>query len=208
MVERKFFGKTDYQQSLDLQQKAVQKATRSPARIQIQGYEFDTVITLGRSASALEEVYEPALNGHPIVQVERGGKATLHSPGQLVIYPICNIKFYDKRVKSWVRFLLKTTLNTIRSVSPQKSFSFSEERAGVYSENAKVASIGLRIDQGVSLFGLAVNLKNDPELFKLIRPCGVPGQEIQSLNYQNSLEDFFALWSGKFEEDFKIPEAW
>jgi len=202
MVEKKFYGKTDYKHSLELQQRAVQRASSEPSLIQIQGYEFDTVITLGRSAKASEEVYAPSPDGPPILFVERGGKATLHSPGQIVIYPICNIKFYNKEVKLWVHLLLQITLDTIKLTSPQKSFSLSDERAGIYSQSAKVASIGLRINRGISYFGLAINLKNDPKLFKLIRPCGVSGQEIQSLNYENSLEDFFALWISRFEEEF------
>jgi len=193
----RFYGKTNYQDSLGLQEEAVLLSHENP---QILGFEFDPVITLGRSAKEAQEVVQAAK--WPTYRVPRGGKATFHSPGQLVIYPICNIKVFEIGVRSWVERQLKVTQRTLQKCSPNHQFQVSMERAGVYSEVGKVASIGIRLERGVSTFGLAINLKNDPQLFECIRPCGVTGQIIHAVGGEGSLEDFFYKWCEDFEKEF------
>lgn len=196
-IVAQFYGKTEYQESLRLQEEAVHFSHENP---QILGFEFDPVITLGRSAEEAQEVLQAVK--WPIYRVPRGGKATFHSPGQLVIYPVCNIKALDLGVRSWVERQLEVTQRTLQKHFPKHQYQVSTERAGVYSEVGKVASIGIRLEKGVSTFGLAINLKNDPQLFECIRPCGVTGQIIHAVGGEGSLEDFFHKWCEDFEKDF------
>lgn len=199
-IHSHFHGRKDYQESLQIQAQAVSRVREEKSWAFILGFEYEAVITLGRRAKSHEEVKRESQI--PQVLVERGGLATLHSPGQLVIYPVCNIRVLEQTPKNWVQGLLKITKQTIKHNSPPSTQKhLREDPFGLYLGSRKVTSIGLRISQGVSSFGLAIHLKNDPSLFSNIRPCGRE-QEVGNLSYEGSLEEFFSSWCQEFKKAF------
>lgn len=196
-----FYGRRSYSESLELQKQAIDRVKENPSVGFLMGFEFDPVITLGRRAKLEDDVLEAT--DTPIFYVERGGQATLHSPGQLVIYPLCNIRFMRQTIKCWVSNLLKSTQNQLTPLIPKNSPPLRREATGIFMGEAKVTSIGIRISSGVSSFGLAINLKNDPQLFRQIRPCGEAQQKVENLNYEGELEDFFNSWCEGFRSTFE-----
>lgn len=196
-----YHGRISYSQSLEIQNQAIQKVRENPNRGFLMGFEFEPVITLGRRGKIEEDVLRKS--DIPVFFVERGGQATLHSPGQLVIYPLCNIRVLSKPIKSWVSFLLENTQNQLTPLHPTKKTPLRREDSGLFSGEAKVTSIGLRISGGISSFGLAVNLKNDPKLFDQIRPCGRSGQKVENMAYKGELEEFFSAWCEGFRSSLE-----
>ena len=112
----------------------------------------------------------------PIVQVDRGGQVTYHGLGQLVLYPLLNIK----RAKLGLRTLV-TALETsvIKLLKQYDIDAYAQAKApGVYVSDKKVASLGLRIRKGCSFHGLALNVAMNLEPFKQINPCGYVNMEM------------------------------
>lgn len=112
----------------------------------------------------------------PIVQVDRGGQVTYHGPGQLILYPLLNIK----RAKLGLRPLV-TALETsvIKLLKQYDIDAYAQAKApGVYVSEQKVASLGLRIRKGCSFHGLALNVAMNLQPFKQINPCGYANMEM------------------------------
>ncbi len=130
----------------------------------------------------------------PIISIKRGGQATLHSPGQLVLYPISNIKQNKLRARDFVHFIEQVThkVFTQLDVPTHKE----EGQAGLFTKKGKIAFFGIHITEGVSQHGLAININNDLSLFDLIRSCGVSHRTHDKLsNYCNiTIQEVFDLW--------------
>ena len=156
-----------------------------------------TVITMGLRGSEddlLLPKTEYENKNIPIVSIKRGGQATMHSPGQLVLYPISNIKYNKLRAKDFVHFVEQITKETLAqlSISTHKE----EGQAGLFTKKGKIAFFGIHITEGVSQHGLAINVNNDLNLFDFIRSCGVSHRTHDKLsNYcKITLQEVFNLW--------------
>ncbi|RYV00517.1 octanoyltransferase [Shewanella sp. OPT22] len=135
--------------------------------------EHPPVFTQGQAGKA-EHILMPG--DIPVIQVDRGGQVTYHGPGQLVVYPLLDIK----RLKIGVRQLVNTIEQSI--VDMLKEYDVEAypkaDAPGVYVNEAKVASLGLRIRKGCSFHGLALNVNMDMEPFHRINPCGYAGLQM------------------------------
>jgi lipoate-protein ligase B len=196
-----YSGLISYQKGLDLQQQSFDlvKANGRPVAI---GCEHYPVITLGRSAQAQNEFLysqqELRKKGIEIFETDRGGQATLHSPGQLVIYPIVPLRDYGISVRDFVRTLEITTVEWLKL---HKIKAFSSDEAGVYTERGKIGFVGIRVQNGISRHGLAINLHNDLSLFQSIRSCGVSARSLDSLERAGVLvemQEAFDQWINVF----------
>jgi lipoyl(octanoyl) transferase len=129
--------------------------------------EHPPVFTLGLNASR-EHLLAPG--DIPVVQIDRGGQVTYHGPGQLMIYPLLNLK----RLKLGVRDLVVALENAVIDYAAEFRITASGSRSapGVYVEGAKLASIGLRIRRGACYHGMALNVSLDPRPFERINVCG------------------------------------
>jgi lipoyl(octanoyl) transferase len=144
--------------------------------------EHPPVVTLGRSFKERHLLASPALlanRGVELFEVERGGDVTFHGPGQLVGYPIVDLKRH-KRDLHW--YLRQVEEALIRSIA---SFGLAGERraglTGVWTEGRKLASIGVHARDWVTWHGFALNVTTDLRYFDLIVPCGIDAVEMSSI---------------------------
>ena len=176
-------GTMAYAEALGLQ--------RAVARARISGeldedllllVEHPPVVTLGRSFKERHLLASPALlanRGVELFEVERGGDVTFHGPGQLVGYPIVDLKRH-KRDLHW--YLRQVEEALIRGIAP---FGLAGDRraglTGVWTEGRKLASIGVHARDWVTWHGFALNVTTDLRYFDLIVPCGIDAVEMSSI---------------------------
>jgi lipoyl(octanoyl) transferase len=139
--------------------------------------EHNPVYTLGQ-AGKLEHILNPG--NIPIEKTDRGGQVTYHGPGQLIIYPLLNLR----RLKLGIRELVTLLENTIIHLLATYGINAEakKEAPGVYVNSAKIASIGLRIRKGYCYHGLAFNVSMDLSPFAGINPCGMRQLTITQLS--------------------------
>jgi lipoyl(octanoyl) transferase len=138
--------------------------------------EHPPVFTLGLNASR-EHLLAPG--DIPVVQIDRGGQVTYHGPGQLVIYPLVDLR----RRGLNVRELVEALENAVIAYAAELGVTAigSRQAPGVYVDGAKLASVGLRIRRGASYHGLALNVSLDLEPFERINVCGHRGLTVTRL---------------------------
>ncbi|MGD0504247.1 MAG: lipoyl(octanoyl) transferase LipB [Steroidobacteraceae bacterium] len=148
----------------------------SSTRDEIWFLEHPPVFTLGLNAS---REHLKRTGDIPVVQIDRGGQVTYHGPGQLVIYPLLDLR----RSSLGIRNLVVALENSVIDYAAQLGISAHGSRAapGVYVGDAKLASVGLRVRRGASYHGMALNVSLDVEPFERIDVCGHPGLEVTRL---------------------------
>ncbi|MGS2720550.1 lipoyl(octanoyl) transferase LipB [Paraglaciecola aestuariivivens] len=112
----------------------------------------------------------------PVVKVDRGGQVTYHGPGQLMLYVLLNLKRNQLGVRQLVTALEESVVNTLKDYAI--AAYPKADAPGVYVEQKKICSIGLRIRKGCSFHGLALNVNMDLSPFQRINPCGYAGLEM------------------------------
>jgi len=129
--------------------------------------EHPPVFTMGLNAS---EEHLLAPGDIPVVQIDRGGQVTFHGPGQLMIYPLLDIKRADIGVRKLVTALEQSVVDLVAEY--EVAAVARADAPGVYVAGDKLASVGLRIRRGSSFHGMALNVDVDLEPFSRINPCG------------------------------------
>ena len=138
--------------------------------------EHPHVVTLGRRGTR-EQVFDKTL---PVFEVERGGQATYHGPGQLVAYPIVRLPEAGWGVKQLVLALADSAVETFAALGLEARVGETKELIGVWVGPKKLASIGLAVKRDVSLHGIALNLSTDLSYFERLQPCGLEAQVMGS----------------------------
>lgn len=152
--------------------------SRTPeTRDEIWFIEHNPIYTLGQ-AGKLEHILNPG--NIPIVKTDRGGQVTYHGLGQLVIYPLLNLRRLKLGVRDLVSLLENTIINLLATYDINAEAK--KEAPGVYVNSAKIASIGLRIRRGYCYHGLAFNVAMDLSPFAGINPCGLSQLTITQLS--------------------------
>lgn len=139
--------------------------------------QHEPVFTLGLN-SAPEHLL--ATGDIPVVQIDRGGQVTYHGPGQLMIYPLIDIRRANIGVRELVTALEQCVVDLASEFGIEAASRC--DAPGVYVDGVKLASIGLRIRRGASFHGMALNVDVDLEPFSRINPCGFKGLEVTDLN--------------------------
>jgi lipoyl(octanoyl) transferase len=137
--------------------------------------EHPPVITLGRGTRASSLPLAPAeleRRGVEVFEVERGGDVTLHAPGQLVGYPILDLRQHRQDLHWYLRSLEDVLIQALGGLGIEADRN--PGRTGVWTAGRKIASIGIHVKQWVTLHGFALNVLTDLDLFDLIVPCGIP----------------------------------
>lgn len=197
-IRTDWFGLVPYKKGLGAQSLAHQEVMETQKAV-ILGMEHLSAITLGvRSQKDLDikvSEEELRLRSVELVEVDRGGEATLHSPGQLVIYPIVPLTEWGIGVRDFVSSLEKATILFF------DSFGIGCERGsrepGIYSSRGKIGFLGIKVDRRVTRHGIALNIHNDLSLFSLIRSCGREVETFDKLAHYDvnaTQVDLFHKW--------------
>jgi len=138
--------------------------------------EHPPVFTLGVNASRAHLLSPGDI---PVLQVDRGGEVTYHGPGQLVVYPLVDLKRAGVAIRDFVTALERGVIDLAAQYGIRAECRRSAP--GVYVEGRKLASLGVRVRRAGSYHGLAVNVALDLEPFRRINPCGYQGLEMTQL---------------------------
>lgn len=190
--EAAYLGRIEFRKSVRLQEDLLQLALQSKSGFII-GLEHPAVLTLGHRAEAALEVL--SLSDLPIERVSRGGLATVHAEGQLVIYPVLNLRELNLGVREYVCLLLKTTSELLNSLGVDSVID--ENTVGVFTHTGKIAFCGVQVKNGVSQHGISLNVRNDLSLFKSIRSCGIREPNFDRLcdhDVNMTLQEVFSRW--------------
>lgn len=135
--------------------------------------EHPPVFTQGQAGKAEHLLFPGDI---PVVQVDRGGQVTYHGPGQLVAYVLLNIKRRNLGVRQLVNLIEQSMIDTL--AQNQVTAYAKADAPGVYVDEKKVASLGLRVRKGCTFHGLALNVDMDLSPFSRINPCGYAGMQM------------------------------
>ena len=168
--------KKNYQETLIIQEGLREQVLKNPGDEFIVLVEHDHVYTLGKNANS-SNILNKACD---IIQTDRGGDVTYHGPGQLVAYPIINLKMRKIGVKSYVEMVEKLISDTLIHFGLESHVPFKE--TGVWVKDRKIASIGIHVSRGVTMHGLAININTDLSYFENIISCGIEGVKMTTLD--------------------------
>lgn len=144
--------------------------------------------------------------GADVYRVDRGGDVTYHGPGQLVGYPILDLRSRGLGPAAYVRLLEETLIEALATYGV--AAARREGYPGVWVEGAKIAAIGVRISKGVSLHGFALNVNTDLSYFERIVPCGLPGVVVTSLQRVLGRAVDLDDVADRVEDSFRRRFAW
>ena len=174
-MKTSFLGRQDYVPLWHAMQKFTDERDDSTPD-EIWFCEHPPVFTMGLNASK-EHLLAPG--DIPVVQIDRGGQVTFHGPGQLMVYPLIDIRRADIGVRRLVTALEQSVVDL--AAEYEVSAAARADAPGVYVEGNKLASVGLRIRRGASFHGMALNVDVDLEPFSRINPCGYKELEMTDL---------------------------
>jgi lipoyl(octanoyl) transferase len=216
-----YLGRVAYGTALELQRTLLEmrKAGRIDNTLLL--LEHPPVITLGRNARLANVLAPPeflAQRGVELFEIDRGGDVTFHGPGQLVAYPIIDLRSFDPKVGAveYVRRLEEVLIRTCGD------FGIGAQRikglTGVWTyalrnkPEAKIAAIGVHISRSVTTHGFALNVSTDLDFFSLIVPCGITGKPVTSMERELkktiALEEVATSASRNFGRVFNSQMLW
>ena len=147
--------------------------------------EHPSVFTLGRKgclSGLIKSQAEVEQEGVKILHTERGGDITYHGPGQIVVYPIINLRKRKLSVTGFIDILEEIMINTAKDFEVT---AFRDKRnRGIWVGNNKLGSVGIRIRHGITFHGLALNVNLSLEPFGWIQPCGLAGVGVTSIKQE------------------------
>ena len=166
-------GLCDYQSTLDGMKSHL---ALEPFTNEIWFLEHDSVYTLGTAADKSHILNAKNI---PVIQTDRGGEVTYHGPGQLVIYFLLDMKLLGIGPNSLVKILENFIQKTLTEVSIESHLI--KGAPGVFVQNKKIASIGLRISNNKTYHGVSINVDMDTAPFDNINPCGYAGLKVTQI---------------------------
>ena len=168
------YGLMPYRDALQLQTELVEKRKCNQIANTVLILEHPPVITLGARQSAnklLTDETDLAQKNIELIPIRRGGGTTAHNPGQLVFYPIIDLKSIETGVTEYIRLLETIGIELLSFFGLQ-----SQRRKGLpglWVEDRKIASIGVKVQKWITFHGMAININNDLSIFDMIIPCGL-----------------------------------
>ncbi|MGH7815993.1 MAG: lipoyl(octanoyl) transferase LipB [Candidatus Binatia bacterium] len=170
-------GSMDYLGARELQEKLVEQKQREPSADILLFVEHPHVFTLGRGGNAVNVL---SAGDVPVHRTSRGGDVTYHGPGQLVIYPIIDLRSkLRKDVHKYLRHLELAAIKTL------KEFDLEASRCppytGIWIDTRKIAAIGVAVRRCITFHGLAINVNTDLNYFQRIVPCGLAWADVTSV---------------------------
>ena len=174
-------GTVDYQRAWDLQRHLAKLVSEEKRPNTLLLLEHPSVYTKGRLSRPDHLLFNPkelAAKGIPVYETDRGGQVTYHGPGQLVAYPVVDLRRWGGPLK-YVRTLERIIIDTLADF--QVEAGVFEGLTGVWTGDAKVAAIGVKISRGVTYHGFAINVNTDLTYYDQIVPCGIDDRPVTSM---------------------------
>lgn len=195
----------DFQEGWEIQRQTVQAILNGEEGNQLLSVEHAPVYTIGRTRDQSSLKAENLLP-HPVVEINRGGQATYHGPGQLTGYPILDLTPLGKDLHAYIRAIEEALIRACSLY--QVKAGRREGLTGVWVENRKLASIGVGVRKWISMHGFAINVtKESLSGFLSITPCGLSGVAMTSLEsecgYTVSVEEFANCCAQQLEDSLE-----
>jgi lipoyl(octanoyl) transferase len=201
----KELGRVPYGEALELQQRTVEARKQASAPDHLFLLEHPHVITLGRNGRMENLLASNDILGRAGISffpIDRGGDVTYHGPGQLVGYPILDLREWKRDVGAYVRGLEQAIIDTLAG------FGIEADRipklTGVWVGERKIAAIGVHISRWVTSHGFALNVNTDLSYFKYIVPCGLtkPVTSMEQLGVHASVQEVGRAFAAHFGRVF------
>jgi len=212
-VEVSWLGRVNFADALKLQEKIVaQKRSDPDAADTVLLLEHDPIYTIGRTPD------QSSLRGgshlpHPFFQINRGGQATYHGPGQLMGYPIIDLRRCGQDLHKYLRWIESLLIEFLGrfGIEAQRR----EGLTGVWVQQRKIASIGVGVRNWITMHGFALNVCGDLSPFDQITPCGISNVMITSIEKENGKTVSVVEAATAFEKllehwvsDLRVEGAW
>jgi lipoyl(octanoyl) transferase len=202
-IQKEIFPDWHYDHALAWMEDKSRALTLDESKVFIAlGSHYPSVITLGKDQAKNGFNNSMLLKASNILirHVDRGGGATAHEAGQIVLYPVLSLRFHALPVKIFIDIIQKSLLNFLYNFNIKADSA--SDGPGLYVEGQKLAFVGMRVKNGITSHGAAINIFNNAELFKNIDPCGFKNLAISSLCHFVAnlahLEDLMDLWGALF----------
>jgi lipoate-protein ligase B len=203
------WGLLGYEESLCRQLQLVEARCRGVVGDYLILVEHHRTVTIGRNGGQDDLLMPEAYfhrEGIELHEVSRGGKATFHEPGQLVVYPIIKLKNNDTGL--FVLTLLTAAAEVLRAYDLRPEFK--EGKPGLWIRSKKIASTGICVKEGVTYHGLSLNVDNDLRGFRLIAPCGNAEEVVTSMAKECDepvkMAEVKNLFVGEFKKHFQYED--
>ena len=177
-------GRVDYMEALDLQEKLLAKRQQGEIDNTLLLLEHPAVLTLGKRglySNIIVPKEELAANRISIYEVARGGDVTYHGPGQIVGYPIIDLKDLNKGVKDFVWTIEEVFIRLLKKEYGITAHREEKKYTGVWVGDEKITAIGIAVKHWVTMHGFAFNVNTELEHYKWINPCGISDKGVTSL---------------------------
>jgi lipoyl(octanoyl) transferase len=205
-------GLSDYKEAYKVQCEVRNKVANGAFENTLIVTEHKSVITIGRRGSAghLFRTVEFLTGlGIEVLNVDRGGDITYHGPGQLVAYPIFRLENEARDIHGFLRFLEDVGVNFLSKYGVEAGRVSGA--TGIWVKGAKIGSIGVGVKKWITYHGMAINISTDLRPFSFIKPCGIQGVKITSLEClvkeRLDIEDAKRKLRKSFEEVPLLAEA-
>ena len=205
LCELRDLGRMRYADAFALQQQLVERRKRGEISDQLLIVEHPHVVTMGRNGHDENLLAQPELlerAGVEFHRTDRGGDVTYHGPGQIVGYPIVDLREWKRDVMAYVRALEQVLIDALA----QFGIAAGREAGatGVWTEQGKIAAIGVHISRWVTSHGFALNVATDLSYFRYIVPCGLtkPVTSLQALGCRADRDQVVAALARSFARVF------
>lgn len=177
-------GSIDYEEALVIQEKLQKQRIEALCPDTLLLLEHPSVLTMGtRAQDANIMIRRTALEkmGVRVIDCNRGGDVTYHGPGQIVGYPIMDLKGYGRDIRSFIQRLEQVFINILREDFELSGYRGEGKYTGVFVGNDKLTAIGIAVSRWVTMHGFAFNVNTDLSHFKWIVPCGLQDKGVTSI---------------------------
>lgn len=202
-------GLTRYEDNYELQKEMFSRRLKGSGENTLLITRHEPTITIGKSGKTADLLVRKDVLGErgiDFVELDRGGGITYHGPGQLVFYPIFDLRDFGKDLRSFVRKLGLIAKRTVEEIGLAVEFREGDE-IGLWVKGGgrkKLGSLGLRVKKWYTMHGFALNVSLNGEKAGLIRPCGVGGAQLVSIaDYVDvSMEEVKGILLAQFDREF------
>lgn len=208
-------GRLSWPEAFRIQQNFIAKRQRGEGADRFLFVEHPHVVTLGRNAREEQILASPNVlnrSGIAVYETDRGGGATYHGPGQVVGYPILDLREWKRDVRAYFRAVEQFLIDALSGFGVTAERQLEKGHEGVWVNGAKIAAIGIHISRWVTSHGFALNVDTDLTYFQYIVPCGLtkPVCSLRSLGCTATREEvkhaIIASFAKAFEYEMVMAE--